>query len=160
MRNFFYASCVALLMGLAGCAVKSYEKPIPAMIVLKTPAFKYADQGFVYRGKGRVKVQVYVSGRAAFELSVGKRVCVDNACMGEKAFYEKYLRADYPKGTLAAIFTKRPIFGGEGLRKAGERTLQRIEVPGRFDIIYAFDSRSASFKDRLNRIFIKITEIP
>jgi hypothetical protein len=129
------------------------------MIVIKTPTLRYADQGFVYRGEDRVKVQVYVSGKAAFTLGVGKRVCVDNGCMSEKAFYRKYLHADYPEGTLAAIFLKRPIFGGRELACEGDMCEQRIEEPGRYDIIYAFDARTVRFRDRLHHILIKITEL-
>jgi hypothetical protein len=148
-----------LILFLTGCAMKSYEKPRPAMIVIKTPTLRYADQGFVYRGKERVKVQVYVSGKAAFTLRVGKRICVDHGCMAEKRFYEKYLHADYPEGTLAAVFLKKPIFGGREMTCEGERCEQRIEEPGRYDIIYAFDSGRVKFKDRLNHILIKITEL-
>jgi hypothetical protein len=160
LKKIWKIALWALIFGLAGCAARHYEKPVPALIVLKTPTFRYADQGFVYRDGRRIKVQIYVSGRAAFELSVGRRVCLDNACMGEAAFYKKYLHASYPEGTLAAILSKRPIFDGEGLHTEKGRSVQRIEEPGRFDIIYAFDSKTARFKDRLNHILIKITEIP
>ena len=155
-----FVSLVFLTLLMEGCASKIYEKPEPALIVFKTPTLRYADQGFVYRGKDRIKLQIYVSGKAAFEMTVGKRVCVGNACMGEQEFYRKYLHAEYPRGTLAAIFSKKPIFGGEGLEEEAGRFVQHIEETGRFDIIYVFDSRSAKFRDRLNRILIKITEIP
>ncbi len=149
---------LALLWG--GCAGRSYQKPVAALIVFKTPAIRFADQGFVYRSARGVKVQVYASGRAVLQMRVGRRVCIEGkGCLAEEDFYKKFFGVAYPEGTLAAIFSKRPIFGGEGLRKVGEGYEQRIEEPGRFDIIYAFNSRSARFRDRLNHILIKMTEI-
>lgn len=143
----------------AGCSARYYEKPQPALIVIKSASLKYADMGFVYRGKKSVKVQIYSSGRPVFAMSVGKRVCIDSRCMSEREFYRKYLKADYPPGTMARILSKRPIFGGEGLEDEDGRMVQRIYGEGRFDIIYTFDSASARFRDRLNNILIKITEI-
>ncbi len=141
-----------------GCGAKYYEKPQPALIVLKSQALKYADMGFIYRGKKSIKVQIYSSGRPAFTLSIGKRVCVDSKCMSEKEFYRKFLKAEYPAGTLTNIFSKRPVFGGEELQKMNGKMEQRINRDGKFDIIYTFDNASARFKDRLNNILIKITE--
>ncbi len=138
--------------------MKHYEKPQPALIVLKLPALKYADMGFVYRGKNRVKIQIYNSGSALFTLSVGKRVCVDSGCMSEKEFYRKFMHTDYPAGTVASILSKRAIFGGEGLEKEGGKWVQRIREEGKFDIIYTFDATSARFKDRINNIVIKVME--
>ncbi|WP_201351922.1 hypothetical protein [Hydrogenimonas urashimensis] len=149
-----------LLLSFGGCVFKTFESPRSALIVIKSPTLKYADQGFVYRGKKRIKVQVYASGRAVFELTIGRRVCVNRGCMSEEEFYRKYLHVSYPKGTLAAIFSKRPIFDGEGLSEENGRSVQRIYEPDKFDIIYAFGSGYTRFKDRINHIIIKMTEIP
>jgi len=148
----------SLIFSISGCGTKYYEKPQPALIVLKSSQLKYADMGFIYRGKSRIKVEIYSAGQPAFTLTIGKRICVDSGCMSEREFYKKYIHADYPCGTLAAIFSKRPIFGGEGLYEKDGKNVQRIDEAGKFDIIYTFDSTSARFKDRLNHILIKITE--
>ena len=159
MRNFLKHSFFLLFFLLAGCATRHYEAPRPALIVIKTPVLKYADQGFIYHGREAIKAQIYVSGKAAFELEIGDRICVDHACMGEAEFYRKYLHADYPEGTLAAIFSKKPIFGGWEMVCEAGRCEQRIEKDGRYDIIYAFDAKRVTFKDRLHHILIKITEL-
>ena len=159
-RELGIFSLFLALFLLAGCATKRYEPPTAALIVFKTPTLRYADQGFVYRAKEGVKVQVYASGKPVFELEAGKRVCVDGRCMDEERFYKEFMGTEYPRGTLSAIFSRRPVFGGENLECEAGRCTQRIRAPGRYDIIYAFDSRSAKFKDRLNRIYIKMTETP
>ncbi len=156
-RSIFFTWTLLLL---TGCAPKRYEPPMAVLIVFKTPTLKYADQGFVYRAKNRVKVQIYASGKPVFELEAGRRVCVDGNCMDEAKFYKKFMGTEYPQGTLVAIFSRRPIFGGKDLECESGRCEQRIKNSDRYDIIYAFDSRSAKFKDRWNHIFIKMTEIP
>ena len=154
MRKWF--SLVVAVFWLAGCAAQPMRPPVPAMIVIKTPALRYADQGFVSRSQNRVKLQVYVSGQPAFEMTIGRRICIlKEGCMSEKAFYRRFMGVSYPRGTLAAIVNHRPIFGGEGLEKAGDFTRQRIQTD-RFDIIYAFDSESVRFKDRKHHILITI----
>ncbi len=158
MKLFLYLCMASILSFFGGCGMKYYKEPQPALIVLKSPGIKYADMGFVYRGKNSTKVQIYASGQPAFTLILGKRVCMDSKCMSEREFYKKYMKADYPPGTLTNIFSKRPIFGGDGLERDGKKSVQRIKKEGRFDIIYTFDETSARFRDRLNHILIKITE--
>ncbi len=157
MKKFLVFLWIPLLFGVQGCAPKRYEKPMPAMIVIKTPTMRYADQGFIYRNGKGVKIQIYSLGTPIFSMRIGRRVCVKAGCMDEQAFEKRYLGTLYPPGTLAAIFLKRPIFGGENLQCEGERCRQRIKNDS-FDIIYAFDSRSASFKDRKHHILLKIRE--
>lgn len=158
MKIFCKFVFLGLFSLLGGCAKHYYEAPQAALIVIKSPELKYADMGFVYRGKKQIKMQIYVSGRAAFTLTIGKRICIDSRCMSEEQFYKKYLHVRYPKGTLADIFSKRAIFGGEDLHEEKGKKVQHIYETGRFDIIYAFDATSVRFKDRINHILIKITE--
>jgi len=156
--RFVWLPIAALVVLLGGCSPRLYERPQPALIVLKSPKLRYADMGFVYRGKGRLKMEIYTAGRPVFTLSVGKRVCLDGGCMSEAEFYRKFFGVAYPQGTLHAILSKRPIFEGEGLLKKNGRSEQQIFEPGRFDIIYTFDATSSRFKDRINHILIKISE--
>ncbi|WP_457594700.1 hypothetical protein [Hydrogenimonas sp.] len=157
MRRSLWLLPVLLLL-LTGCSRRYYETPQPALIVLKSPKLRYADMGFLYRGENRIKIQIYTAGRPVFTLSVGERICLDGSCMSEAEFYRKFFGVAYPPGTLHAIFSKRAIFGGEGLLKKKGRSEQQIFEPGRFDIIYTFDATSARFRDRINHIVIKISE--
>ncbi len=158
MKKFSGALFLSLLVLFSGCAGRHYAPPEAALIVIKSPALKFADMGFIYRGEERVKIEVYASGRALSTLTVGRQVCVDGRCMKERDFYKKYFGVAYPAGTLWAIFSKRPIFGGEGMLKENGQNIQHIFKEGRYDIIYAFDHASVRFKDKINHILIKITE--
>ena len=158
-KKFFFVFLLSVSILFVGCAPKRYQKPVPALIVFKTPKLRYADQGFLYRGEGHTKLQIYISGRAAFTLSAGRNVCVNDRCMDEKRFDETFLGVLYPEGTVGAILAGRPIFGKKGLHCRQGVCEQRIAVPGRYDIIYAFGSGHVRFKDRKNHILIKITEI-
>jgi len=158
MKSFFKITFFTLFFLFSGCSKNYYEAPRASLIVIKSPKLKYADMGFIYRGKKQVKAQVYSSGKAVFTLTIGKRVCVDSNCMSEEQFYKNYLFADYPKGTLANIFLKKPIFNGEDLHKESGKWVQHIFNEDKFDIIYAFDSVSVRFRDKTNHILIKIVE--
>ncbi|WP_456322698.1 hypothetical protein [Hydrogenimonas sp.] len=158
MKNIARELILSLFLLLSGCATHYYAPPKPALIVIKSPALKFADMGFLYRGKKWVKVEVYASGHALFTLKVGKRICVDGKCMNESDFYKRYFGAQYPPGTLLAIFSRQPIFDNEGLLKANGKNIQRIFKEDRFDIIYTFDDTSVRFKDKINHILIKIKE--
>jgi len=146
MQFFLKMTFLSFIFLFIGCSKNYYKAPKASLIVIKSPKLKYADMGFIYRGKRGVKVQVYSSGKAVFTLTIGKRICVDFKCMGEEQFYKDYFGVNYPKGTLANIFLKKPIFNNEDLCK------------DKFDIIYTFDSTSARFKDNKNHILIKIVE--
>ena len=158
MQKIFVIPLFFLIFFLQGCTTHYYEAPQSALIVLKAPTLRYADMGFIYRGKQHVKVQVYASGKAVFTMTIGKRICVNQQCMSEAQFYKNYWHIDYPKGTLVNIFLKRPIFDGESLEHRGEKGVQEIFEDGKFDIIYIFDSTSVQFRDRTNHILIKIME--
>ncbi|RUM43988.1 MAG: hypothetical protein DSY46_06840 [Hydrogenimonas sp.] len=158
MQKIFVIPLFFLIFFLQGCTTHYYEAPQSALIVIKSPTLRYADMGFIYRGKRHVKVQVYASGKAVFTMTIGKRICVNQQCMSETQFYKNYLHAYYPKGTLVNIFLKRPIFGGVNFETEKGKGVQQIFENGKFDIIYTFDSTSSQFRDRTNHILIKIME--
>ncbi|SFP79194.1 hypothetical protein [Hydrogenimonas thermophila] len=158
MQFFLKIIFLSLFFLFSGCSKNYYEVPKASLIVIKSPKLKYADMGFIYRGKRQVKAQVYSSGKAVFTLTIGKRICIDSKCMSEEQFYRSYLNVKYPKGTLANIFLKKPIFNNEDLHKERGKWKQQIFDEDKFDIIYTFDSTSARFKDKTNHILIKIVE--
>ena len=158
MQFFFKITFLSLFFLFSGCSKNYYEAPRATLIIIKSHKLKYADMGFIYRGKRQVKAQIYSSGKAIFTLTIGKRICINSKCMSEEQFYKNYLNANYPKGTLVNIFLKKPIFNNEDLHKERDKWKQHIFDEDKFDIIYAFDSTSARFKDKINHILIKIVE--
>ncbi|NPA29543.1 MAG: hypothetical protein GXO33_05090 [Epsilonproteobacteria bacterium] len=148
-----------LLLLFWGCAAKHFTTKTPAFIVFKTPQIKLADQGFVMRAQNDAGAQIYSGGQPVFELTVGRRICLDGRCMDEGRFYERVMGARYPKGTLQAILQCRPVPGEGKITKTADGWIQRLYKRGRYDIIYSFNGKEARFKERLHRVLIKIREM-
>jgi hypothetical protein len=151
-------SAIFLVLLLGGCF--GPKEPVPqegVFVVWKTPGMKFADQGFLYREPGRLRLEVYASGQAAAKLTVTpKQVCSGALCMGKKEFNLRYLASSYPETLLEHILTGRPIFGGEGMEKTDHGFTQRIKKTGRYDIDYRVLNGSVVFRDTINDILIKI----
>ena len=47
------------ILGIFGCNEAPYLEENSAYIVFKTPTFRYADMGFVYKNPNKVKLQIY-----------------------------------------------------------------------------------------------------
>ncbi len=139
-----------------GC-VKKPVKSLPVYVSVKCPNLRFSDSGFL-RYNGHVALQVYSAGSALMELKISNRVCVNGRCMSKESFNEKFLSPYYPKTLLEDILRRRPIFGGENLKRTEDGFIQRIKSP-HLDIIYKVNSKEVYFKDRKNAILIKIKEL-
>ncbi len=157
-KSYFVGSWLVLAL-LAGCAAKHFTTKTPAFIVFKTPQIKLADQGFVMRAQNGAGAQIYSGGQPVFELTTGRRICLDGRCMDEGRFYERVMGARYPKGTLQAILQGRPVPGEGKVTKTADGWIQKLYKRGRYDIIYTFNGKEARFKERLHRVLIKIREM-
>ena len=158
MKNIFSILAFAIFgVMLGGC---SQSKVIPQegiFVVWKSPAMKYADQGFLYHEKGRLRLEVYASGQPALKLTVTPgQVCSGALCMRAKAFNRRYLSADYPEDTLQRILAGEPIFSGEGRSESQAGFTQKIEKRGDYAIDYSVLNGSIVFRDTINHIMIKI----
>jgi len=75
--------------------------------------------------------------------------------MDENRFYRKIFHTDYPAGTLAAIFSKRPINAGQPPICQNGRCRQQIGET----ILYSYDARRARFKDSRHHVLIIIADL-
>ena len=158
MKNIFSIVVLAVFGAiLSGC---SQSKAVPQegiFVVWKSPVMKYADQGFLYHEKGRLRLEIYASGQPALKLTVTSvQVCSGALCMSAKEFNRRYLSADYPADTLQKILEGRPIFSGEGRSETQAGFTQKIEKKGHYAIDYSVLNGSIVFRDTINRIVIKI----
>jgi len=165
-KNILFA--VALF--LTGCAnitgpqlkLERNAKQKSSFIVLRTPALRYSDQGFVAKSNNKVDVQIYSNGVASMKLDITPaQVCSGSGlfkCMSSKQFNAKYLNASYPKDTLYHIFTAQRIFGGKGLQKLPNGFAQHIQKSGNYDIEYKILNNTIVFRDKISNILIKIRE--
>jgi len=143
---------------LNACAEKQYIEQNSALIVFKTPTFKYADMGFVYENSDEVKVEIYGSGQALMTLMISEdKICMSLLeCMGKEAFNASVLSMNYPKDILEEIFRAKPIFGGKKLEKNRNGFTQKIVNSNKYSIEYSVLNNQTLFRDTINHILIKI----
>ncbi|PHS41414.1 MAG: hypothetical protein COB07_02780 [Sulfurovum sp.] len=143
---------------LTACVTKNYTHQNAALIIFKTPAFKYADMGFIYENKEEVKAEIYSSGQALMSLEISESsVCMSLLeCMGKRAFNKEVLSRQYPEEILENIFRGKAIFNGENLEKNRNGFTQKIIKEGKYNIDYSVLNNEVIFRDTINTILIKI----
>ncbi len=153
---------IIALMGLtlffAACGAPQYKKENSALIVFKTPTFKYADMGFVYENNTEIKVEIYGSGQALMSLIIKQdTVCMSLfSCMSGKAFNEKVLSEAYPEEILQNIFRGNPIYNSLHLKKVRNGFTQKIISQNKYNIEYTVLNNGIVFRDTINHILIKV----
>jgi len=151
----------AVLFGLlfaTGCGNMPKMKQKSAFIVIKTPAMRYADQGFVYEGDNKVKVEIYSTGEALLRLTIDRSdICTGMfTCLKKGDFNRRMLSSAYPEDTIEQIFRGKPVFNGQGMVKKRHGFTQRIVREGKYDIAYRVLKNETVFHDTINHIVIKI----
>lgn len=158
MRKLRFVWILPVLLWIQGCVQGSYERQTSALIVFKTPTFRYADMGFVYQNNDMLKVEIYSSGKPVMSLKVFKdQVCMSTLeCMSAERFNAQLLSHYYPKTLLKDIFAGNTIFEKEGYVQSSNGFTQKVFQSGKYDIEYTVLKRETSFRDTINNILIKI----
>ena len=158
MQYKFLFWSVPFMLFFQSCTTQPYAKQHSAFIVFKTPAFKYADMGFVYENSDEVKVEIYSSGQPLVSMKINKTtVCMSLlACMSREAFNEKVLSAQYPGEILEDIFRGKPVLDAKNLEKSRNGFTQNIVNTDKYDIHYSVLNNETVFRDTINYILIKI----
>ena len=151
---------VSALVLLGGCTIPQYAISEPKVIVLKTPKLKFADTGYIRSTDNAVEVELFSAGQAAGRIEINHLVCVDDeGCLSKSDFNEAYLSQHYPDGIMQHILLGKPIFSGKSLRET-DAGFEQVFNDEAVNIIYRVDSRQIYFKDKKNKILIKIKTIP
>lgn len=97
-----------------------------ATILLKTPALKYYDKGFITKYDNYTQVQIFSAGISILNLKLYEdKVCSDTfSCLDNKSFNKQYLHKSYEGPFLKKLFEK--------------------------------EDKNIVFRDRENRILIKV----
>jgi len=143
---------------VSACAPQEYVEQNSALIIFKTPAFKYADMGFIYENEEEIKVEIYSSGQALMSLEISEStVCMSLLeCMGKSAFNKEVLNSLYPEDILENIFRRKAIFNGEGMKKNRNGFTQKVIKEDKYNIDYSILNNEVIFRDTINTILIKI----
>ena len=141
---------------------KKSEAENSSFITMKTPVFRYADQGFIQKKAGATKVEIYANGSPAMKLEISSsQICSGSglfSCMSKGEFNKRYLSPSYPDDTLENIFQAKPIFASSDLKQTGTGFIQMINKDGEYKIRYSVSGTSISLHDITNRINIRVRE--
>ncbi len=143
---------------LLGCAAKQYEKHETCLIVFKTAKLKYADLGYIHHNKDEVKVDLFMAGQPVRSIEVGKSICFEEGCMSRSDFNKAYLHASYPDDLLLNVLLGYPLFEKAAITEFLDGFEQEFQGP-EYDISYKVHGTHIYFKDRKNKILIKISKI-
>lgn len=156
--SILWASVLVLFMG--GCTAKHYSISTPKIITIKSPKLKFSDMGYVRYEGDAVEVELFTAGVAVEKISIDEKVCVSAGCMSEEAFIKEYLYEGYPRDTMRRILQGEPIFNGKGKDETCGGALFQFIRNDEMDILYRRSPTETYFKDRLNGMMIKISDIP
>ncbi len=136
------------------------KKEESAFIVLKTASMKYADMGFIKNSPSKVEVEMYAAGQPLVSIEInGMNICMSTfECMEKSDFNKKVLHSSYPDTLLENIFKSKPIFNSKNLEKSSDGFTQKIQKEDKYDITYTVISGERKFRDRINKILIKVRE--
>lgn len=160
MKKYRFFWLLMTLLSIEGCVQSVYTKQDSALIVFKTPTFRYADMGFIYQSEEALKVEIYSSGSALASLKISHgKVCMSTfQCMSEARFNTQILSRYYPDTLLRNVFGGKPIFGKEGTELSRNGFTQKLFKNGKYDIEYSVLNREIVFRDTINDILIKVKQ--
>ena len=158
MRLVILPLFVGFSLLFTACVTQPYLKEHPALIIFKTPTFKYADMGFLYENKEEVKVEIYGAGQAIMALKISNtHVCMSLfECMSKDSFNARVLSDLYPTDILEHIFRGKKIWNGQGLKQKRDGFTQHITKKGKYNIYYSVLNNKITFHDKMNTILIKV----
>ena len=159
MQKFSILWVSVILFFMGGCTVKHYSISSPKVITIKSPKLKFSDTGYIRYEADAVEVELFTAGVAVEKISIDDKVCVSAGCMGEEAFVKEYMNEKYPRDTMRRILQGEPIFGGIGKDETCGGTIFQFIRNDDMDITYRRQGNNISFKDRLNGLMIKITDV-
>ena len=157
MKNIFIA---ILVIFLSSCATKTINQ-VPTVsksckVVFKTKKIAFADTGFLNQSPNKTDLQIFAMGVPILELKVSDNVCLNKMCNSKQSFNQTHLSSYYPDDLIENILNKKPIFGGKNLEKNQNGFMQTLSSKW-YNIKYKVDKENIYFKDKKNKIIIKIT---
>ncbi|MDH4944522.1 hypothetical protein [Sulfurimonas sp. C5] len=149
---------VFLVLFFSACSVKQLEKS-SKMVVFKTQNIRFSDLGYIGVDDKSVEIDLYVVGKAFKKITIDGMICIEGeGCMRKSSFNEEYLSSAYPDDLLKNVFLAKPIYEGKNLLKTNLGFVQIIQGNG-VDIVYKVELDEIYFKDRENKILIKIKDV-
>ena len=141
-----------------GCAPKSYTMNESRLIIIKTPKLKFADLGYIRKNLDEVRADLFVAGTLVQSIEINTLVCVNEGCVSKSSFNEEYLNPAYPNDLMLNVLLAKPIFNKASIKKTENGLIQELKSD-EYNITYKIENGNIYFKDKKNKILIKIKKI-
>jgi len=103
-------------------------------------------------------LDIFNAGECIEKFEVGVFVCTSKGCITKSRFNAEFLSASYPDDIFLHLLQAKPIFGGKNLTQTADGFEQKIQTK-EYNIIYKVGKKKLYFKDRKNKILIKLKDI-
>lgn len=147
-----------LFLLLSACSLKNYEQSSSKIFTIKSPHLKFSDLAFIRHSGDDLSVELFEVGKLIKSITINYLVCVDEGCMSRGKFNSEFLNSAYPDKLLQNVLLGLPIYKGRNRVKTGDGYRQEIDSKD-VHIFYRIEKKSIYFKDKKNRILIKIKDI-
>ena len=150
---------LVLLFIFTGCSVKMpYTSSQSYFVVIKNSQLALADTGFIRKRDGDLNLQLFSASTPVFDLHVKDSICVDLLCLDRESFNQKFFGYGHYNTFVDELFNMQPIYNQTNIVKNAAGFEQKIKTQN-YDIIYRVANGNLYFKDKQNRILIKIKEL-
>ena len=153
-----YFTLSLFLLLLSACSFKNYEHSNSKILTIKSPQLKFSDLAFIRHSGDDVEAELFIAGHSIKKIAINYLVCVDEGCMSRSTFNEEFLNTAYPDNLLQNVLLGSPIYEGENRVRTVDGYEQNIETED-VNILYKVNAQAIYFKDRKNKILIKIKDI-
>ena len=153
MRYFF----LIVFIIFSGCSTKDYKTTKTKIIIIKSPKLKFADVGYIRNSDDSLELELFSAGKAVEKITINHLICTTKGCMSKRGFNHDYLNKSYPDDILQNILLSKTIYGSKNLIRKKDGFEQKIKDKD-VDITYRVTPKVIFFKDRKNRIILKIKD--
>jgi hypothetical protein len=141
----------------SACSIKNYEITKTKIIIIKSPKIKFADVGYLRNSEKSIELELFAAGKAIEKITINHLICTSEGCMTKSSFNKDYLHESYPSEILQNILLAHSIYNGKNRVQTQDGFEQKIEDKN-VDITYRVSSNVIYFKDKKNKIILKIKD--
>ena len=150
---------IFLLFLFVGCSQKTpYASSKAYFVVIKNSKIALADTGFIKKDNERLNLQLFSASAPIFDLHVKEDVCIDYMCLARESFNNEFFGFSHYKTFVDELFNMQPIYKQKNIEKTKDGFKQQIKTEN-YDITYRVQNNNLYFKDRKNRVLIKLKEL-